>query len=262
MSDILHHSATILGHEGFRSSTVVSSGLGQVLYPAIVESTTFVQQESLHLCVLPGFLSMNGMRFKCLREDLNERFPGDFRQPLRGTNGNESSLVPADFVPPQRTDDCATQIRWRIAVYDDMLKGDLILAGSQLCSFSSLLLGMVCQLLLTPPCEHGSDTPAGDLAQHFKFLSTEDYYTGSSIRSEDYVDHRMLISTQRSYALQLIELHRVRELIGRMQLAVLDASKRSLVIDQVGRYIVMHVDGCIRCALQLCLDYDLRLVIS
>lgn len=238
--DIIECGARLLAHEEVDRSTVVSSGLGQVLYPAFFESTAFVKRGYLHMCVLPGFLSMNGMRFHRLQDGLSPTSnSGSGRTDSNVSKEaleEQGTIVPADFASPHPIHRSINPIHWRIAVYDDVLKGDLLLAGnySPVCSGFDLITRMS-NLVLSPPCEHASDAPAEDLAQHFRFW----FAPGPDMFHRQ---QRLLVTVQRDYGRQLLKLAQ-----GWYHL---EGS------------VVMHVDGCIRCAMQLCLDYDLGGVIS
>lgn len=91
------------------------------------------------------------------------------------------------------------------------------------------------RVLLTPPCEHKPDSPAGDLARFFHLDTGFTHRAGS-----------LLLSVGRDYGRQLCKL-----------VDVLSHER----IKNFG-LVVIHVDGCIRCALQLCLDSNAKTVIS
>ncbi|KAI9840168.1 MAG: hypothetical protein M1837_001881 [Sclerophora amabilis] len=66
-SEVLFNYVTdLLGHEEGRDRTIISSGNGQVLYPAFFDSTQFTPTGCLQMSVIPGRLRWNGMFFDAL----------------------------------------------------------------------------------------------------------------------------------------------------------------------------------------------------
>lgn len=138
--------------------------------------------------------------------------------------------VPATFVPPRPTDSLQTPMRWRTSVYDDVLRGTLVLDDRQNDCFGGWkLMQLMDHVPLTPPCQHKPDSPAGDLAEHF-YLAKE--FTGIACTP------LLLLSGRRDYGEQLYKL--VQMLSPSSLLGI--------------KEVIVHFEGCIRCALQLCLD--------
>jgi hypothetical protein len=235
---IFEHAAKLLGHEAIGKSTIMSSMCGQTLYPAIFDSKTLIGSGYLRLCALPGFLNMNGMRFCRVDESASSRSYSSQPLAMSPMIAGQSEQLRADFTSTHATDDLAKSLNWSISVLDDRLLGELVLGNSR--EFAWKLIANLQAVLLTPSCKHAPGTQAGEVAHHF---TLEFCYMPPVVGQEGQgFRKRLLIVAGRSYVrlLKMIcEFRDCREM-----------------------YVVVHVDGCIRCALQLCLDHDLRIVIS
>lgn len=233
---IMQHATNLLGHRLAGTDTIISSNRGQVVYPAFFESSNFMAKGYLQLSVFPGFLNMNGMRFDRMIDEwysTHDRFSGEVTR----SDAEEHQLrVPATFVPPRPTDSLSAPMRWRTSVYDDVLQGTLVLDDGQNGTFGGWdLVKTMSRVLLTSPCEHKPDIPAGDLAEYFYL----DMKIAHRVRPQ-------LLSAGRDYGRQLYKL------------AAWETKERTKNYERV----IIHVDGCIRCALQLCLDSKAQVVIS
>jgi hypothetical protein len=222
---------TLLGHGDLRKATIISSRCGQVVYPAFFESTHFMGKGYLQLCAFPGFLNMNGMRFDSLIEDYLD--PTLYLRAPRTVEAGQKFRVPTTFVSPRPMSEPHASLRWRISVYDDCLRGRLGLGSSDNYTTRSAwrLITMMPELLLTPPCGHEPDSPAGDLAERFN------------------LGEGLLLSARRDYRRQLFKAVQ----------CVTDLYLREMGFVS---HVVVHAEGCTRCALKLCLDSDSRILIS
>jgi hypothetical protein len=203
------------------------------------------------LCLSGCVLNMDGMRFDSLTHgwrDVDQPFSITkteammrdvlFRENLakfsRSAGKGRSLRIPSKIFSPNPIPGSGDSVRWRISINDNILYGKLMLASSPYMNHSGWdLIRAMFHVLLTPPCKHESDNPAGDLAQHFD--RTID------LRGVEAPDQRALLSTRRNYARHLSLL--IHRLVNN------------------GQEVVVHVEGCIRCALQLCLDSQCQVVI-
>lgn len=241
LHNIMDHAIVLLGHGKVDRSTLISSKRGQVVYPAFFESSTLMRGAILQLCAFPGYLNMNSMRFERLVDGWiydGKKFPELESENVIEKLGNslwiregKTFKLPTDFLPPHPLCSDDAPLYWRVAVYDDVLHGEILPAGAESEAFSAWkLMETMCYSLLTLPCKHGSNTLAGDLAYNFTHIT--------EIGGFDPLRQHFLLSTGRDYGRQLSSLTSAH---GDSEASVL-----------------MHVEGCIRCALQLCLDYDIR----
>jgi hypothetical protein len=227
----------------------MSSRCGQVVYPAFFESSDFMGKGYLQLCVFPGSLHMKGMRFDSLVDENRKR-----EKSIRGSvhsdrffNAEDSQKFrcPTTFVSPRPTHAPHASLCWRISVREDCLLGSLRLERSEGTVLDAWnLLQTLCCLLLTPPCEHEPNSPAGDLAQRFHL----DRMPTRDTSKED--SSLLLFSAGRDYQRQLSWLYTYCVFCSGL------SEGRDL------NRVVLHAEGCIRCALELCLDSGAKVVIS
>ncbi len=227
MSMIMGDAAVLLGHHNGNDATIVSSHRGQVVYPAFFESSNFMAKGYLQLCVFPGFLNMNGMRFDRMLDDYWHIGATYLNESVRSAHYHHIK-VPATFVPHRPTHSFQPAMRWRTSVFDDQLQGSLVLDNGQNGSFGGWnLIRTMGDILLSPPCEHEPDSPAGDLAPRFFF--------GGNFKAPG-PRPLLLLSAGRDYRTQLYRL----------------AQMWSCAIGFGHSGVLVHTEGCIRCALQLC----------
>jgi hypothetical protein len=222
----------------------MSPRYGQVVYPAFFESRDFMRKGHLQLCAFPGFLHMNGMRFDNLVDECyhtNGSRIGPSRQCHRFTaRQRRKFMCPEYFVSPHPTSIPDTSFCWTISVQDDGLLGRLHLGSAEPEILPAWeLIRAVCCLLLTPPCEHESSSPAGDLTRRF-CLDAMPVGEDSS---------PLLFSAGREYLRQLSWLYAYCVHVG---------FRKGYDLNRV----VLHSEGCIRCALKLCLASGASAVIS
>ncbi|KAF7507568.1 hypothetical protein GJ744_010359 [Endocarpon pusillum] len=245
---IMQHATNRLGQRPVAKDTIISSNRGQVIYPAFFESSNFMAKGYLQLCVFPGFLNMNGMRFDRMIDEWDhmrdtQKRPNIFRDEIASLDAEEHQLrVPATFIPPRPTDSLQIPMRWRTSVYDDVLQGTLVLDDRRNDNLAGWILVQIMDYVqLTPPCQHKPDSPAGDLAEHF--------YLNEEFTRDQFIPHPekfrgdqftplLLLSGRRGYGRQLYKLAQLRSLSSFWEI----------------QKVIVHFEGCIRCALQLCLD--------
>jgi hypothetical protein len=124
-------------------------------------------------------------------------------------------------------------MEWKIAVQDEVLRGELFLNDNDYGPVNAWsLVESLPKSRLTLACQHKPIEPAGVIGNEYVLK------IGSVGSGHD--SPRRLIDVGRSYAKQLACLR------------------------QQGFYppTVVHVDGCVGCALRLCSDGPSRLVIS
>lgn len=145
----------------------------------------------------------------------------------------QPTLVPVDFTSPRFSSPHIQHMEWRVSVAENRLLGELklpvvdrrVLAWSVISSLSSAIY--------TKHCGHKSNRGAGDLGRLFRLEEIKP-------RTIDLLEPRTLIYVGRSFGKQLYALQ--------------------LQNDKVPS--VVHVDGCLQCALQLCLSEGSNVVIS
>jgi hypothetical protein len=125
-------------------------------------------------------------------------------------------------------------MKWRVAVHDDMLRGELFLQANEQPTMAWSLIESLARCHLTPACQHRRRYPAGEIGDEFLFSK------GSAVRLRGADEPRILFALGCGYSDQLA----------------------SLETQDYYPATIVHVEGCIRCALALCLDSDSRVVIS
>jgi hypothetical protein len=201
----------------------------------------------LQLCAFPGFLNMNGMMFESLIDENDGLMPREFmfvEAASRTAEQNQNFAVPTTFVSPRPTYEPHTSLRWRILVYDDCLRGRLCLGSSGdkiLGAWNSIRV--MPYFLLTPPCEHEPDSPARDLAKCF---SHDKVLFGARTPTMP------LLLTGRDYQTQL---HKACQ-------GYQDRRFSSQVVYYKFNDVAVHAEGCIRCAMKLCIDSGAKVLIS
>ena len=291
-------------------STIISSKLGQVIFPAFFDANDFTREGFMQLWAFPGKLRKDDMDFDCLidvgsdslhvpgasdydsdegdiemkgvlsaDDDTDDGDPlsddamdhnaedisgdqgareedGAIRdeqadeQELEDTSDTEldksgpeeaidapspSEAVPAYFSASKRHVTASSDgMEWKVAIQDNVLNGEMFLKGEDNTPIKAWsLIDRLALSRLTPVCKHRSSAPAGDIGAEFCL----------SFGSDERLDldsPRTLFNVGRSYA---------------KQLACLAKQKHY-------RPAVLHVDGCIGCALRLCYDEQSRVVIS
>ena len=302
-SDLFADATTLMGHPPLsRESTIISSGYGQVVFPAFFEANDFMREGYMQLCAFPGRLRKDDMDFECLIDAVhNYELDIDFEDEGSGTADDLENLddwltesddedgdqlsdtrdnqeardvdrdeaarqehgairveqankhevkdtsesepgekaVPIAFSAAERHIASSNdRLEWRVAIEDEVLLGEMFLTGKHDEPIRAWpLIESLSTIRLTPVCKHKYSRPAGDIGAQFR-LSTE--FPRAECRGGILVMRRTLLNAGRSYAKQLTFLK------------------------QRTSYppTVVHVDGCIRCALQFCLDGRCRVVIS
>ncbi|KIW19899.1 hypothetical protein PV08_00474 [Exophiala spinifera] len=148
-------------------------------------------------------------------------------------------MVPASFAGARRRRlvMSAEVMKWTISIRDAMLHGELRLQeddddGEMMIAWS--LVGSLARARLSPICTHPYNNPAGPLAASFELVRDIDRLHGHGWR------RRSLIVVGQSYAAQL----------------------KALQFQDIYRPVVVHVDGCIQCAMRLGLADRVGVVIS
>ena len=305
----LFNDATILmGHPRIfrqsRRTTIISSGYGQVVFPAFFEANDFMREGYMQLCAFPGRLRKDDMDFDCLIDALqeygldnnsedersktaddlenldecrtesdNEDEDGDqlfdaranqeakdvdrdeaarqedsairveqaYKNEVKDTSESEpgEKAVPIGFSAAERHIASSNdRMQWKVAIRGEVLLGEMFLTGKHDEPIRAWpLIDSLSTIRLTPVCKHKYSRPAGDIGAQFR-LSTE--FPRAEYLGGILVMRRTLLNAGRSYAKQLTFLK------------------------QRASYppTVVHVDGCIRCALQFCLDGPCEIVIS
>jgi hypothetical protein len=296
---VFQYAAKMMGHHEIGDWAIISSVSGQVLYPAFFEAGDFFNEGYLQMCAFPGKLRQGDMEFDSLLDswasklgadgaegdeddsDLGEEASDEneggvlnvgaaddtqMQEIEIGTAGSgghddqaevssqghnsmdagtespgeenlsasiEENLVPQSFSGVKRpTSRSAEVMKWTVFVRDETLHGELKLEDDGESIFSWTLIESVARARLSPPCIHPYNTPAGDLATSFELARKLD------LRGPDWP--RSLIVCGQSYPRQL----------------------RALELQDNYPPIVVHVGGCIQCALKLGLELGVRIVIS
>jgi hypothetical protein len=295
---VFQYAAKMMGHQEIGDWAIISSLSGQVLYPAFFEAGDFLKEGYLQMCAFPGKLRQGDMEFDFLLDswgsklgtegaegneddsDLDEEAlyenedgilnvdaaddtrmqdieigtaGGDHEEQTEASNeGNnsmdagvespgeenlsasvEKNLVPQSFSGVKRPTNRSTGVmKWTVFVRDEMLRGELKLEDDGESIFSWTLIESIARARLSPPCPHPYNTPAGDLATSFELARKLD------LRGPDWP--RSLIVCGQSYPRQL----------------------HALELQDNYPPIVVHVSGCIQCALRLGLEQGIRIVIS
>jgi hypothetical protein len=189
---------------------------------------------------------MKSMRFESLEDAPNDEFglrcsivPTGRASPRTG-NEEKRITVSADFVPAPLIYDSGEAFSWRIFADDNKLRGELQVPGRSQRIMGWQIVHTIDRILPTSHCDHKPDTPAGELAQ--QFVLAERFDSSIDLNKHGMPLRRVLISTKRAYIQQLYEL--------------------ALISLKIHVAVVIHQEGCIRCALQLCPDVDANVVIS
>ena len=175
------------------------------------------------------------------RADSEVRVEQAYEHEMEDTSDSEPgrNTVPMGFSAAERHSASSNdRMKWKVAIQGEVLVGEMFLTGKHGKPIRAWkLINSLATSRLTPVCKHKCSRPAGDNGAKF-VLSTEspeEWYRGGA-----WVMRRTLLNAGRSYARQVTLLaERIRH-----------------------TPTVVHVDGCIRCALQFCLDGPCRLVIS
>ena len=187
------------------------------------------------------------MRFDSLVEDSNLALGEDYSKMSPShpvTFGTEIQRLPTGFVAAQLPCGSTEPLNWNISVRENTLYGIPHVLGRQPSFLSGDLIEAMHYTLLTPPCEHQSHTPAGDVAQLFKLVQYS--FSRPFFGKYGMPNRRILVSVGRDYRRQIAVL-----------LWTLCYQEHFKI-----QYVVVHLEGCIRCALQLCLDCNASVVIS
>ena len=304
-SELFQSAQNLMGHTMSKirpKSTVISSKLGQVIFPAFFDANDFMRNGFMQLCAFPGKLRKDDMDFDCLidvwsdslhipdasdydsdegdiemegrasadddTDDVDqlsdnamdhnaEDISGDQEareedgairdeqadeQELEDTSDLEldksdpegpvdalslSGTVPIYFSASKRHVTVSNDaMEWKVAIQDNVLNGEMFLKGKDYTPIKAWsLMDRLALSRLTPVCKHRASAPAGDIGAKF------DMSTDSNENLGPYPP-RTLFNVGRSYAKQLA------------------------CLSQRDRYppAVVHVDGCIGCALRLCYE--------
>jgi hypothetical protein len=297
---IFQHAAKMMGHQKIWDSTIISSLYGQVLFPAFFEARDFLSEGFLQMSAFPGKLQKGEMQFDFLldswsnkintegvsdaeteevdsdpegeghddversggsstgaddeqMEEVDLEDPQDDHEEQRDLN-NESQdhldsalmsttnvnagrtarkLVPASFARARRRLILSAEVmKWSISVRDEMLHGELRLQedGEMMIAWS--LIESLARARLSPACPHPYNNPAGELADSFELAPN------AGLREHGWP--RSLIVAGQSYAGQL----------------------NALQAQDSYPPVIVHIDGCIQCAMRLGLADRVRVVIS
>ena len=296
---VFKHAAKMMGHQKIWESTIVSSLYGQVLLPAFFEAPDFLREGFLQMSAFPGKLQKDNMQFDFLLdswsneihtegvsdagteevgsvsngEDVEEEESGesnrgeddeemaendhedrvdsgvvqtdtsvndgdnmdsivDYTAPADPDGTQGTSLTPSFTGAKRRLTIPGKVMKWSISVRDEILHGELRLQddGQKMIAWS--LIESMARARLSPPCPHSYNNPAGVVA--------DAYQMASEFRLQGPGWPRSLVVVGQRYAEQLS------------------------AVESQDNYppVVVHVDGCIKCALQLGLEDPVRLVIS
>lgn len=150
-------------------------------------------------------------------------------RPLFGYSDNP---VPSDFTAlPHSQPESLKRWNWRVSVHDNTLRGELRLSGSGKEVIAWSLIESLARCLLTLECGHKSTCKAGVLGQEFRLESYA--------RMIDPREPKTVLHVGRGYGDQLAALE----------------------MQDYFPPTVVHLDGCTKCALQLCIDQNCRTVI-
>ena len=227
---ILNQAGYLLGH-GDITDSIMSSTHGQVVYPAIFGCSGFIPREYLSLCVQLGSLFVDEDEYMKLLVGNDEdsavhhgEKDNTSTQPFSKVRKDQSTLLSRTFVSiKSRSHQGRT--RWWISkeFEGNKLKGQYFIKDDEI-GLSLSLLNHLWLILLTPDCEHSTNRPAGDLAQQFS-TSLEPRYISPGTRN-------LFIPAGRSYPHQLYHISNLRH--------------------EYKKHVVLHVNGCLACALQFC----------
>ena len=273
---IFQHAAKMMGHQRIRDSTIISSLHGQVLFPAFFEARDFLSEGFLQMSAFPGKLQKGEMQFDFLLDSWSntldtaevsdteseefDSYPageGHDHDERRDSN-NESQDRPnsvlvknkdfkahspvtkpvsASFVGTRRRLVLSAEVmKWRISVRDTMLHGELSLQDDGVMVIAWSLIESLARVRLSPSCPHPYNNPAGELADTFELAPDP---ISANLRGHLRQSRSVIVAGQ-SYADQLDALQN------------LDSYPP----------VIVHVDGCIRCAMRLGLADRMRVVIS
>ncbi|RFU30055.1 hypothetical protein B7463_g6296, partial [Scytalidium lignicola] len=286
---IFKHAAKLMGHQKIWDSTIISSNSGQVLYPSFFEATDFITEGFMQLCAFPGKLNKDEMDFDFFLDawsdivhteglsdaDTEEIDSGDeiesrilednitdppspsgsrceaSEQPEQGVDrGVDSEEAEEGVSTPEQVDQedeasgnrtnntmDASEISlrdgdvmmWKVSVQDDLLRGELYLENSETPVMAWSVLESLSGCRLTPPCLHRRDAPAGEVGDQFLFSKGP-----ATLRNPE--EARILFDVGGRYADQLAGLE----------------------VQDYYPATIIHVYGCIGCALKICLEGDSR----
>jgi hypothetical protein len=150
----------------------------------------------------------------------------------RHLSNSPISPVPPDFVAlPQRHPQSVQSVNWRVSVHDNILRGELRLSNATKEIVAWSLIECLDRCLLTLECRHKSTCKAGEIGQEFRLEG--------AARMIDPHGPKTLLNVGRGYGDQLAALE----------------------MQDYFPPTIVHLDGCTKCALQLCIDQNCRTVI-
>jgi hypothetical protein len=223
---------SLLGHSKVKQEgTTLSSDWGQVVYPSILEGRAATRIGYLQLRCIPGSLRWNGQNIRALTSS-----GGGSQQGSR----SDYPMIGSAYVPVPRIE---WDLPFSLSVNDlqGMTTLSISITRRSTSSRSSEfdlsvwhLLKGTSKTMFSPPCAHALHTPAGVLGNEFCLV------TGPSVVNILYFER------------------------GQEQLLVPHHGDSFAQIAQLGladECCVLHYDGCIRCALQLAKDMDIKMVV-
>ena len=156
-------------------------------------------------------------------------------------NDDSSLSVPIQYFSPRLPSSQSNQMQWNVSIADSILWGQLKLLGETSVETTEAwsVLSSLSFSILSTACVHLSRSPAGTMGQSFYFHGNEPRIISSA------EDLRILVPVGRVFGRQL---HAHQKLHCRL-------------IDR-HYVIVIHDEGCLECALRLCLSVKCRAVIS
>lgn len=290
---VFQHAAKIMGHGKVSDSTIISSLNGQVLFPSFFEATEFLREGYLQMSAFPGKLEKGDMQFdflldawseKCNIGDVNEtetevthhievsgsmndstgaidahigrvvledphrdqkeqnNLAGGLQADSHSATASKketnavrrpSQLVAASFAEAKRSRIVPTKLMiWNISVRDEMLHGEMRLRNDGRMIAAWALINELTSVRLSPDCPHPYNNPVGELAGTFRLAPND------GLRVID-ASHSLIVAGQ-SYVGQLSALYEQYNELP----------------------VIVHVDGCIQCAMRLGLAEKVSLLIS
>lgn len=240
--DIFEYAMALLGHDTeprleSNEMALISYSNGQVLYPCAVDNPMVYSGSSyLQLAAFPGQLRWDGMSFD---KFIQERpFAHVWTHvPYKPGSRYSAGLIESDFYLKKDNSRLITELpSWKVSVRDSILYGEVDRLNFD-------LWGVIAQLghvVTCDPCPHNSDRTAGSLGRKWMKVHGHENFT-ETLKNEG-EDRDYFIITDGSQVEQLY-------ILGSRLLP-----DRALIL--------VHREGCIRCALELCEEIGCKFIIS
>lgn len=146
---------------------------------------------------------------------------------------NDNNMVPRSFSTKKRPSLHQVDVMmWKVSVQDDLLRGELYLENRETPVMAWSVLESLSRCRITPPCLHRREAPAGEIGDQFLLSKGP-----ATLHSPE--EPRILFDVGGRYADQLAGLE----------------------VQDYYPATVIHVYGCIGCALKICLEGGSRTVI-